>query len=93
MATKVARDMITIYGMSDKIGPISLKNDKGELEYNMFGENIEDSIGQEVKRLIESAYNDAQTILTQNMDKLHQISKVLLEKEKVNEEEFKRFFE
>ncbi len=93
VATKVARDMITIYGMSDKIGPISLKNDKGELEYNMFGENIEDSIGQEVKRLIESAYNDAQTILTQNMDKLHQISKVLLEKEKVNEEEFKRFFE
>ena len=93
VATKVARDMITVYGMSDKIGPISLKNDNGEIEYNIFGENIEDSIGQEVKLLIDSAYNDAQTILSQNMDKLHQIAKVLLEKEKVNEEEFKKFFE
>ena len=93
VATKVARDMITVYGMSDKIGPISLKNDNGEIEYNIFGENIEDSIGQEVKLLIDSAYNDAQTILSQNMDKLHKIAKVLLEKEKVNEEEFKKFFE
>ncbi|MCI8654686.1 MAG: ATP-dependent zinc metalloprotease FtsH [Clostridia bacterium] len=93
VATKVARDMITVYGMSDKIGPISLKNDNGEIEYNIFGENIEDSIGQEVKLLIDSAYHDAQTILSQNMDKLHQIAKVLLEKEKVNEEEFKKFFE
>ena len=93
VATKIAKDMVTVYGMSDKIGPISLKADNGEYELKMFGENIEDSIGQEVKMLIDIAYNDAQEILKQNMDKLHEIATVLLEKEKINEEEFKRFFE
>lgn len=92
VATQIARNMVAVYGMSDAIGPISLKNDNGELDYQMFGENIEDKIGQEVNKLINTAYKDAQTILTQNMDKLHEIAGVLLEKEKINEEEFKRFF-
>ncbi len=92
VATQVARNMVTVYGMSDEIGPISLKNDNGELDYQMFGEEIEDKIGREVNKLINTAYRDAQTILTQNMDKLHEIAGVLLEKEKINEEEFKKFF-
>ena len=92
VATQVARNMVTVYGMSDEIGPISLKNDNGELDYQMFGEEIEDKIGREVNKLINTAYRDAQTILTQNMDKLHQIAGALLEKEKINEEDFKRFF-
>ena len=69
-----------------------LKNDNGELDYQMFGKEIEDKIGREVNKLINTAYRDAQTILTQNMDKLHEIASVLLKKEKINEEEFKRFF-
>ncbi len=94
VATKVAKDMVTVYGMSDKIGPISLKNDSQDpYAIQMFGENIEDSIGQEVKKLIDTAYNDAQTILKQNMDKLHEIAGVLLEKEKITEQEFKKFFD
>lgn len=92
VATQIARNMVAVYGMSDAIGPISLKNDNGEVDYQMFGENIEDKIGQEVNKLINTAYNDAQTILTQNMDKLHEIAGVLLQKEKINEEEFKQFF-
>ena len=92
VATQVARNMVTVYGMSEEIGPISLKNDNGELDYQMFGKEIEDKIGREVNKLINTAYRDAQTILTQNMDKLHEIAGVLLEKEKINEEEFKRFF-
>ena len=92
VATQVARNMVTVYGMSDEIGPISLKNDNGELDYQMFGEEIEDKIGREVNKLINTAYRDAQTILTQNMDKLHEIAGVLLEKEKINEQEFKKFF-
>ena len=94
VATKVAKDMVTVYGMSDKIGPISLKNDSQDpYAIQMFGENIEDSVGQEVKKLIDTAYNDAQTILKQNMDKLHEIAGVLLEKEKITEQEFKKFFD
>ena len=93
VATKVARDMVTVYGMSDKIGPISLKNDNDDpYAIQMFGENIEDSVGQEVKKLIDTAYSDAQTILREHMDLLHQIAGALLEKEKITEEEFKKFF-
>jgi cell division protease FtsH len=80
--------MVTVYGMNDNIGPISLKNENGEVEYNMFGENLEDKIGAEVKKLIDTAYRDAQIILTQNMDKLDKVAQILLEKEKINEEEF-----
>ncbi len=93
VATKIARDMVTVYGMSDKIGPISLKNDNDDpYAIQMFGENIEDSVGQEVKKLIDTAYSDAQTILREHMDLLHQIAGALLEKEKITEEEFKKFF-
>jgi cell division protease FtsH len=88
VATKIAREMVTVYGMSDTIGPISLKNENGELEFTMFGENLEDKIGAEVKKLIDTAYSDAQIILTKNMDKLDRLANVLLEKEKINEEEF-----
>ena len=92
VATQIARNMVTVYGMSDEIGPISLKNDNGELDYQMFGKEIEDKIGREVNKLINTAYRDAQTILTQNIAKLHEIAGALLEKEKINEEEFKKFF-
>ncbi|MBR3163667.1 MAG: ATP-dependent zinc metalloprotease FtsH [Clostridia bacterium] len=93
VATKIARDMIIVYGMNDKIGPVSLKADNGEYDLEIFGEQIKDRIGEEVKKILDIAYNDAQTILKQNMDKLDSIAGVLIEKEKINEEEFKRFFE
>ena len=93
VATKIARDMIAVYGMNDKIGPISLKADNGEYDLELFGENLKDVIGDEVKKIIDTAYRDAQTILRQNMDKLDQIAAVLLEKEKISETEFKKFFE
>lgn len=93
VATKIARDMIIVYGMNDKIGPVSLKADNGEYDLEIFGDQIKDRIGEEVKKILDIAYNDAQTILKQNMDKLDQIAQVLIEKEKINEEEFKKFFE
>lgn len=93
VATKIARDMIIVYGMNDKIGPVSLKADNGEYDLEIFGDQIKDRIGEEVKKILDIAYNDAQTILKQNMDKLDRIAGVLIEKEKINEEEFKRFFE
>ena len=92
VATKIARDMIIVYGMNDKIGPVSLKADNGEYDLEIFGEQIKDRIGEEVKKILDIAYNDAQTILKQNMDKLNKIAGVLIEKEKINEEEFKEFF-
>ena len=92
VATQIARDMITVYGMSDTIGTISFKDSDGEMNYQMFGDDMQDAIGKEVKRLIDTAYRDAQEILRQNVDKLHAIASVLISKEKINEEEFNKFF-
>ena len=92
VATQIARDMITVYGMSDSIGTISFKDSDGQINYQMFGEEMQDAIGKEVKRLIDTAYNDAQEILRQNVETLHAIAKVLITKEKINEEEFYKFF-
>ena len=92
VATKIARDMVTKYGMSDNLGPIDFQG-KEPYEMQMFGENIGDKIGQEVKTLIDTAYNDAQTLLKEHRDKLDAIAQVLLEKEKINEQEFNKIFE
>ena len=92
VATRIAKDMITVYGMSDIIGPISLKDNDGQLEYQMFGDDMQDAIGKEVKRLIDIAYKNAQEILKQNIETLHAIATELMAKEKINEEEFNKFF-
>ncbi|MCI9064074.1 MAG: ATP-dependent zinc metalloprotease FtsH [Clostridia bacterium] len=92
VATQIARDMVIKYGMSDIIGPISLKDENGEYPLEMFGEDIGDKIGKEVKQLIDTAYNDAQTILREHYDKLEAIAEELLIKEKINEKEFQQFF-
>ena len=64
----------------------------GELEYQMFGDDMQDAIGKEVKKLIDIAYRDAQEILKQNVETLHAIAKELMAKEKINEQEFNKFF-
>jgi len=92
VATKIAKDMVTIYGMSDKLGPISLSSNENEYEMQMYGENIGDIVGEEVKKLIDTAYVNAQAILSNNMDILHAIANRLLEKEKITTEEFESFF-
>lgn len=91
VATKIARNMVTKYGMSDNLGPIDFQG-KEPYEMQMFGENIGDKIGQEVKTLIDTAYRDAISLLQQHRDKLDSIAETLLEKEKINEEDFKKFF-
>ena len=93
VATQIAKDMIVKYGMNDLIGPISLKNENGEYELDMFGKEMSDRIGIEVKKLIDTAYRDAQTILKEHMDKLEAVAEDLLVNEKINETKFKTFFE
>ncbi len=91
VATKIARNMITVYGMSDTLGPISLVVDTPE-ELRLFGHNIEDEIGTEIKTIIDTAYVRAQQILNANMEKLHQIAQILLEKETITQDEFEQVF-
>ena len=91
VATKLARDMIIVYGMSDKIGPISLKvDDPAELE--LYGHEIEDEVGKEIRRLLDTAYSRAMQILIANRDKLEAVANALLQKETITQEEFEEFF-
>ena len=88
VATKIATDMITVYGMSDTLGPISINLEKDPYQMQLFGDDFSDKIGEEVKSLINQAYVKAQEILSQNMDKLSNVAKVLLQKEVISAEEF-----
>ena len=92
VATQIARDMVTKYGMSDILGPIDFQG-KEPYEMQMFGENMGDKIGEEVKTLIDTAYNDAIMLLKEHRDKLDKIAETLLQKEKINEQEFNQIFE
>ena len=92
VATRIARDMVTKYGMSDKLGPIDFQG-KEPYEMQMFGEDIGDKIGQEVKMLIDTAYSDAIILLKEHRDKLDAIAQTLLQKEKINEQEFNDIFD
>ena len=91
VATKIAREMVTKYGMSDNLGPIDFQG-KEQNDMFVFGEDIGDKIGAEVKSLIDEAYNNAQKLLIEHRDKLDIIAQTLLEKEKINEQEFKEIF-
>ncbi len=87
VATKIAKDMVTVYGMSENLGPVSLKTDDPN-ELLIYGEKIEDVIGAEVKILMDTAYNDAQKILLAHMDELNAVAQKLLEKEVISGREF-----
>ena len=93
VATQIARDMVIKYGMSKTIGTISLKDENGEYPLEMFGADIGDKIGKEIKQMLDAAYNDAQSILKEHYDKLDAIAQRLLVTEKINADEFKGFFE
>ena len=91
VATSVAKDMVVKYGMSDIIGPIDLTV-KDKTEIQAFGEEIDNVVGVEVKKLIDDAYKKAQEIILSHMDKLHAVAEVLLEKEKITAQEFEEIF-
>ena len=93
VAMKIARDMVTVYGMSDKIGPMSMNLEKDPYQIQLLGNNLEDQIGKEVKDILEDAYEKAQRLLAIHRDKLDAVALKLLEKEVINEQEFEEIFQ
>ena len=98
-ATQIARSMVTVYGMSDRLGTIMLDNSQGEVflgrdfgHTKNYSEETAALIDSEVKRIIDSAYKMAKDILSSNIDKLHIVAGILLEKEKIDGEEFDKVF-
>jgi cell division protease FtsH len=98
-ATKIARSMITKYGMSDKLGPISFGSEHDEVfigkdfgQTRNYSENIAAQIDSEIKAIIDDCYNKCQELLSQNLQMLHKLAKLLLEKEKVEGDQFLKLF-
>ncbi len=94
-ATETARNMITKYGMSEKLGPIAFGSNNDEVflgkDYNHmrnYSENIAAVIDQEVEKIIMDAYKRTETILTEHIDQLHTVSKALIDLEKIDKEQF-----
>ncbi len=98
-ATKIARAMVTKYGMSERVGTITLGQNQEEVflgrdfaQSKEYSEETASIIDEEVKSIIDFAYKKAESILREHIDKLHSVAGVLLEKEKIDGEEFDSIF-
>ena len=98
-ATKIARNMVTKYGMSDRIGAMMLGSSQEEVflgrdftQSKEYSEETASLVDTETKRIIDKGYETAIEILNEHIDKLHAVAKVLLEKEKIEGEEFEEIF-
>ena len=94
-ASDEARKMVTKYGMSDKLGPITFGTGHDEVflgkDYNSvrnYSENIAAQIDTEVEKIILDSYERCNKILTSHVDKLHLVAKYLIENEKIDEQDF-----
>ena len=98
-ASKIARDMVTKYGMSETLGTITFGSGQEEVflgrdwtQTRNYSEETSAKIDEEVKKIIDKAYNRAKELLTMHSDKLHTVANILLEKEKIDGEEFDAIF-
>ncbi len=99
-ATKIARSMVTHYGMSDILGPMTYGTDEEEVfvgrdlnRSRNYSEEVAAAIDKEMKTLIDTAYHKAESLIKENMDTLHRIAEALLEKETIDAREFEEIFQ
>jgi cell division protease FtsH len=99
-ATQTARDMVKKYGFSSQVGPINYDNEEDEVFIGRdlahtrgYGEQVATTIDEEVKHIIEEAYQKAEDLIKQYEDVLHKCADLLLEKEKIGRDEFEALFE
>lgn len=94
-AYKQANAMVTIYGLSDKIGHVSYYDSSGQNEYAFskpYSEKTAEIIDEEIKEIVEKQYNRAIQILSENQDKLTALANKLLEKEVIFREDLEEVF-
>ncbi|MGB5943815.1 MAG: ATP-dependent zinc metalloprotease FtsH [Leeuwenhoekiella sp.] len=93
--TKQARMMVTVYGLSDKVGNLTYYDSSGQSEYNFskpYSEKTAELIDEEISKIIEAQYQRAIKILEENKDKLNQLAEVLLEKEVIFKDNLEEIF-
>ena len=98
-ATQTARDMVTKYGFSEKLGLINYDTDSDEVfigrdlaHTRPYGEDVAALIDKEVKDIVDECYVKAKKLISEHMDVLEKSSELLLEKEKISREEFEGLF-
>ena len=99
-ATAVARSMVTRYGFSGTIGMVNYENDGDEVfigrdlaHTRSYSEGVANAIDEEVRRIIDECYEEAKRILMENENVLHSCAELLIEKERINREEFEALFD
>ena len=96
--SSIARKMVMEYGMSEEIGTISFGGDnevflgRDFTKSRNFSEELGSKIDREVKKLVDKAYAKTQSLLSENISKLHVVAKALIEKEKLDAYEFEELF-
>ena len=97
--SSIARAMVMKYGMSDVVGTISFDDNNGEVflgrdigKSRNISEETSAVLDREVKVFVDEAYEHCERLLVENMDKLHAVAKVLIEKEKIDADEFERIY-
>lgn len=93
--TKQAYAMVSIYGLSEKVGNVSFYDSSGQSEYSFskpYSEKTAELIDEEVNRMIEESYERTLKLLSENKDKLTQLAKALLEKEVIFKEDLETIF-
>ena len=98
-ATQIARKMVTEYGMSENMGPVTFGGKYEEIflgrdwgTYRNYSEKVAALIDKEIKNIVQEAYERAETLLKENINKLHKVAEALLEREKLDVEEFEEVF-
>jgi cell division protease FtsH len=99
-ATEIARNMVTKWGLSNKLGPLTYTEDQGEVflgrsvtQHKQVSDVTAHAIDEEVRRLIDTNYKRAQDILELNLDKLHKMSEALIKFETIDEGQIKDIME
>ncbi len=99
-ATDICRDMVAKYGMNENIGPVVYSDDNGEVflgkdygHVNNYSEQTSAKIDTEIEAMMREAYKKTEKILTEHFDKLELVANTLIEKEKINAEEFSSLME
>ncbi len=99
-ATEIARNMVTKWGLSDRLGPLTYTEEDGEVflgrsvtQHKQVSDQTAHTIDEEVRKIIDTNYERSQQILTESMDKLHAMSEALIKFETIDENQIKDIME
>ncbi len=99
-ATEIARNMVTKWGLSERLGPLTYSEDDGEVflgrsvtQHKQVSDDTAHAIDEEVRRIIDTNYERARTMLTENIEKLHAMAKALIKYETIGEVQIKDIME